>query len=646
LPVLEPGDLNPRNYLKNDLLLKKLNSRKSKPLVMIETLISSTQKRANSSKGKYEVGTFAVGDRIQIQPQNLSSHRQYLAYATGEIKAIKGSKASVLLDEPSNKSYKSQTIKVDLCSLRLISAQEWEQDSRQQESLQEDSNCKDSAKLTNSAANDCAIASQVSPSTPTCENSGHYQEQQTSSQLRHHAPHSQLKENGWEALTSETVSPQSCDKLDSSSPSLQLSKTCLDCYQLPLIPEPNPAHISNRCSGSFGQVGTMRNGLLSEHKSTTPSGKEKGSCLLPRPGALSKSSESSRPPGNTKSEAAAKKLGIIQKNEVFNPEWLEIQFGLPQGWTSPQEHRAATALLAPVELPSEIVLTPDLQRSLSKGYSTSTDLSLKAIIEPFAVKGKQGLFNISLDIFQSQKELTELLGDNQINPSNDNLLGDIESSPSKNISPSNNSPSKKRGRGFGNGYIHWRTITKKGKDYPQAYYHWKENGNKRSKYISKHLLGVIQEAEEQKRPVIEILELLGVAVSPSKLLGDIEVNPSNLEVLGDIEISPSNLENSPSNHISPSNDSGDIENSPSNEISPSKTRRHKGEGSGCIHWRIITKGCKDYPQAYYHYEFWNGGDRLIKSTKYIPKRLLSQVQQLEQDKAPVREILGVLGVVE
>ena len=51
-------------------------------------------------------------------------------------------------------------------------------------------------------------------------------------------------------------------------------------------------------------------------------------------------------------------------------------------------------------------------------------------------------------------------------------------------------------------------------------------------------------------------------------------------------------------------------------------------------------------QAYYHYEFWNQGDRLVKSTKYIPKRLLSQVQRLEQDKEPVREILKLLGVVE
>jgi hypothetical protein len=58
---------------------------------------------------------------------------------------------------------------------------------------------------------------------------------------------------------------------------------------------------------------------------------------------------------------------------------------------------------------------------------------------------------------------------------------------------------------------------------------------------------------------------------------------------------------------------------------------------------LLLKNGKDYPQAYYHYEFWNGGDRLTKSSRYIPKRLLSQVQKLDADKAPVREILQVLG---
>ena len=99
----------------------------------------------------------------------------------------------------------------------------------------------------------------------------------------------------------------------------------------------------------------MRNGLLSEHDfASEPNGLEKGSYFLPRPGALSWSGKG-RPPGNTKSEAKAKKLGLIGKKEVFNPEWLELQFGLPIGWTSLQEHRAATELLALVEQHLEIV---------------------------------------------------------------------------------------------------------------------------------------------------------------------------------------------------------------------------------------------------------------------------------------------------
>ncbi len=122
----------------------------------------------------------------------------------------------------------------------------------------------------------------------------------------------------------------------------------------------------------------MRNGLLSEQPNTIRSGRVKGFCLLPRPGALSWSGNG-RPPGTTKSEAKAKKLGILQKNEVYNPEWLEIQFGVPVGWTSPQEHRAATELLAAVEQHSETALTPESLRSPLEESSTSTASSLKAI---------------------------------------------------------------------------------------------------------------------------------------------------------------------------------------------------------------------------------------------------------------------------
>ncbi len=234
------------------------------------------------------------------------------------------------------------------------------------------------------------------------------------------------------------------------------------------------------------------------------------------------------------------------------------------------------------------------------------------------------------------------------------LLGGIENSPSKNseqieIPPSKDSPSKKRRNwGEGNGTIHWRTITKNGKEYPQAYYHWKENGLKRTKYIPKQLLGVIQEAEEQKRPVIEILGLLGVVQSPSKntLLGDIRNSPSNNEITTSKK-SPSTQEEPSCVSLkdSPSNDGGQVEATTSKD-SPSKTRRDKGLGSGSIQWKTITLHGKDYPQAWYHYEFWKDGDRLVKSSKYIPKGLLTRVQELEAHKAPVRDILKVLRVTE
>ena len=39
-------------------------------------------------------------------------------------------------------------------------------------------------------------------------------------------------------------------------------------------------------------------------------------------------------------------------------------------------------------------------------------------------------------------------------------------------------------------------------------------------------------------------------------------------------------------------------------------------------------------------------DRLAKSSKYIPKRLLNRVQQMEREKAAVKEILQLLGMMK
>jgi hypothetical protein len=82
----------------------------------------------------------------------------------------------------------------------------------------------------------------------------------------------------------------------------------------------------------------------------------------------------------------------------------------------------------------------------------------------------------------------------------------------------------------------------------------------------------------------------------------------------------------------------------SGDNSSRKKRRHKGDGSGCIYWRTVTKKGKTYHEAYYQYELWSEGERLLKSTKYIPKRLLKGVQALEAANAPVIDVLLVLGV--
>jgi hypothetical protein len=90
----------------------------------------------------------------------------------------------------------------------------------------------------------------------------------------------------------------------------------------------------------------------------------------------------------------------------------------------------------------------------------------------------------------------------------------------------------------------------------------------------------------------------------------------------------------------------------SKSVTPSKTRRRKGEGSGSIHWKTCKRKDKstgliiaEYLQPWYHYEIWHEGDRLKKGTVYISEKLLGKVEKLEKQKAPVREILKLLGVV-
>ncbi len=451
------------------------------------------------------------------------------------------------------------------------------------------------------------------------------------------------KDNDSPHQTTATDSPISCELLPDADRDGLSSKTSPDCLMHPVNLEEAPVHSLETYCDRFPKSGTWGSGWFSVQPALDCPTIESDCLSLPTPTALS--SRASRPPGQNKLEVRLKQLGLIQRGEVANPELLETMFGLPMGYSFPLELTRETPLPADDAKPLEIPSAENVRSQPSEEFCTSIPLvaTAKESGGEYSDKGKNLKSN-------SQSVIQPLLGDEENSPSN---------SPSKvDLSPS------KRQRGFGNGCIHWRTITSNGKDYPQAYYHWKENGQKRTKYIPKQLLGLVEEAEKQKRPVIEILQLLGVGSSPSNLLGDEKNSPSNDEnLLGDkqvntaesIEInrfldSPSKSEKLRAGVLYEKPRSARLppveqtfQDSPSNEISPSK--RRKGDGSGSIHWRTITRGGKDYPQAYYHYEFWSGGDRLIKSSRYIPKKLLAQVQQLDAEKAPVREILQVLGVM-
>jgi hypothetical protein len=77
--------------------------------------------------------------------------------------------------------------------------------------------------------------------------------------------------------------------------------------------------------------------------------------------------------------------------------------------------------------------------------------------------------------------------------------------------------------------------------------------SEKTNYIPKQLLGVIEEAEAKKLPVLEILKLLGIGqdlspsnINPSNLLGDTTLTPSkSKQIKVEQDLSPSNI--SPSN---------------------------------------------------------------------------------------------------
>ncbi|MFM8295272.1 MAG: hypothetical protein ACKN9E_12100 [Microcystaceae cyanobacterium] len=75
---------------------------------------------------------------------------------------------------------------------------------------------------------------------------------------------------------------------------------------------------------------------------------------------------------------------------------------------------------------------------------------------------------------------------------------------------------------------------------------------------------------------------------------------------------------------------------------PTPIRRSKGDGSGHIEKRL----CNGTDQYWFAYELHQDGQCLVKSSVYIPKGKLKTIQQMNDDKVPVTEILAALGKLQ
>lgn len=174
-----------------------------------------------------------------------------------------------------------------------------------------------------------------------------------SSLLARLANHSQLMENDKLPTTPETVSQTCSEQSENCSPNLQSSKTLQDCSTVPIPPVINQEVTSDLSSTPYRRAGTMQNGIVSGVTSLPVPGVAKGCLLLRSPGALSSNGAKS-PPGKSRLESQLVELNLISPQEVAAPEFLELGYHLPIGFTNVAENRTALELSQQTDLKSEL----------------------------------------------------------------------------------------------------------------------------------------------------------------------------------------------------------------------------------------------------------------------------------------------------
>jgi hypothetical protein len=353
-----------------------------------------------------------------------------------------------------------------------------------------------------------------------------------------------------------------------------------------------------------------------------------------------------RPAGQTKCEKWFKLLGIIPNGSQLGTKAIALTMGFPSNWftklsgaSEGLSEQYSKNLNIPSQVKHQAESEPDilqdepLPQPKQRSHSLESSISIRCLVKQPNQPELKGVIKQDLgDRFLVEVDgKTITVSKLFVYPDFSKSIGQIEKNPSKISTPSKT----RRRKGEGNGSIHWRTVTRNGKEYRQAYYHWVEDGKKRTKYILKKLLDRLKEAESRKLPIADILILLGGKdINPSKS-SDTFFDKCSDNSESDLEISPSKII-----HPSKKRNEAVLGVSP---MSHRFKKRKKGYGTGYIECKPIKRSGKEYQQYWYHYEEWREGDRLSKKSRYIPKRLLARVEKLEVEKAPVREILEVLG---
>ena len=234
----------------------------------------------------------------------------------------------------------------------------------------EGSNLSDSVKLIASAALGSETDFQESLSIQTCDRSNLHFHQSMSSASQPPVSLLVMTGSAEDQKMSEIFSPTALQQSEQPDRDGSALKMFPDFSAVPCEQETSQGVSLSSFSGTFPAAGMMQNGFVSAQETLVVPSLDADCCWLESPGALS--SHTSRVPGLSKSEGKWQKLGLLKKGEVANPDFLEDCFGLPKGWTSPQDSRQAQELLEQGEKSWEIPLIVESERSLYEESSTST----------------------------------------------------------------------------------------------------------------------------------------------------------------------------------------------------------------------------------------------------------------------------------